>query len=34
VMPGHCTGWAATHQIARALPQAFIANSVGTSLLL
>lgn len=34
VMPGHCTGWVATHQIARALPQAFIANSVGTTLLL
>lgn len=34
VMPGHCTGWAATHQIARALPDAFIANSVGTTLLL
>lgn len=34
VMPGHCTGWAATHQIARAMPQAFIPNSVGTTLLL
>jgi 7,8-dihydropterin-6-yl-methyl-4-(beta-D-ribofuranosyl)aminobenzene 5'-phosphate synthase len=34
VMPGHCTGWAATHQIARALPEAFIANSVGTTLAL
>jgi 7,8-dihydropterin-6-yl-methyl-4-(beta-D-ribofuranosyl)aminobenzene 5'-phosphate synthase len=34
VMPGHCTGWSATHQIARALPDAFIANSVGTTLLL
>ncbi len=34
IMPGHCTGWAATHQIARAMPQAFIANSVGTTLLL
>jgi 7,8-dihydropterin-6-yl-methyl-4-(beta-D-ribofuranosyl)aminobenzene 5'-phosphate synthase len=34
VMPGHCTGWAATHQIARALPEAFIPNSVGTTLLL
>jgi 7,8-dihydropterin-6-yl-methyl-4-(beta-D-ribofuranosyl)aminobenzene 5'-phosphate synthase len=34
VMPGHCTGWAATHQIARALPDAFIANSVGTTLAL
>lgn len=34
LVPGHCTGWVATHQIARALPHAFIANSVGTSLLL
>ncbi len=34
VMPGHCTGWAATHQIARAMPEAFIPNSVGTTLLL
>src|SRR5262249_50720149 len=34
VMPGHCTGWSATHQIARALPEAFIANSVGTTLVL
>lgn len=32
VMPGHCTGWFATHQIARAMPEAFIANSVGTTL--
>lgn len=34
LMPGHCTGWAAMHQIARALPEAFIANSVGTTLVL
>jgi 7,8-dihydropterin-6-yl-methyl-4-(beta-D-ribofuranosyl)aminobenzene 5'-phosphate synthase len=34
VMPGHCTGWAATHQIARAMPEGFIANSVGTTLVL
>jgi 7,8-dihydropterin-6-yl-methyl-4-(beta-D-ribofuranosyl)aminobenzene 5'-phosphate synthase len=34
VMPGHCTGWAATHQIARAMPDAFIPNSVGTTLVL
>ena len=34
VMPGHCTGWSATHQIARAMPAAFIPNSVGTQLLL
>ncbi len=32
VMPGHCTGWSATHKIAEAMPQAFIANSVGTTL--
>lgn len=34
VMPGHCTGWLATHQIASAMPEAFIPNSVGTSLTL
>jgi len=34
IMPGHCTGWSATHQIARAMPEAFIPNSVGTTLLL
>lgn len=34
LMPGHCTGWMATHQIARALPGAFIPNSVGTTLVL
>ncbi|HVB22834.1 MAG TPA: MBL fold metallo-hydrolase [Ktedonobacteraceae bacterium] len=34
LIPGHCTGWVATHQIARALPEAFIANSVGTTLVL
>lgn len=34
VMPGHCTGWSATHQIAHAMPDAFIANSVGTTLIL
>jgi 7,8-dihydropterin-6-yl-methyl-4-(beta-D-ribofuranosyl)aminobenzene 5'-phosphate synthase len=33
-MPGHCTGWSATHQLARALPEAFVPNSVGTTLLL
>jgi 7,8-dihydropterin-6-yl-methyl-4-(beta-D-ribofuranosyl)aminobenzene 5'-phosphate synthase len=34
LMPCHCTGWIATHQIARAMPEAFIANAVGTTLLL
>ena len=34
LVPGHCTGWSATHQIARAMPDAFVPNSVGTTLLL
>ncbi len=34
VVPGHCSGWKATHQIARALPEAFIQTSVGTSFVL
>lgn len=32
LMPGHCTGWSAIHQIAQAMPKAFIPNSVGTTL--
>jgi 7,8-dihydropterin-6-yl-methyl-4-(beta-D-ribofuranosyl)aminobenzene 5'-phosphate synthase len=32
IMPGHCTGWSATHQIARELPEAFIPNNVGITL--
>jgi hypothetical protein len=31
-LPGHCTGWEATHATARELAEAFIASSVGTSL--
>jgi 7,8-dihydropterin-6-yl-methyl-4-(beta-D-ribofuranosyl)aminobenzene 5'-phosphate synthase len=31
IVPTHCTGWKATHTIARRLPDAFIQNSVGTS---
>ncbi len=34
VVPCHCTGWSATHQIARAMPEAFIPNSVGTTFIL
>ena len=30
IVPGHCTGWAATHRIARDMPEAFLQNSVGT----
>ena len=30
IVPAHCTGWRATHALARELPEAFVANSVGT----
>jgi len=33
VMPGHCTGWKATHAFAREFPEAFVQSSVGTRLL-
>ena len=29
-VPGHCTGWKATHRLAQALPDAFVQPSVGT----
>jgi len=32
VVPGHCTGWKATHEVARQLPDAYIQTSVGTRL--
>ena len=31
VVPGHCTGWRATHELARALPDAYVQTSVGTT---
>jgi 7,8-dihydropterin-6-yl-methyl-4-(beta-D-ribofuranosyl)aminobenzene 5'-phosphate synthase len=31
-VPGHCTGWKATHRLARALPEAYVQPSVGTVL--
>jgi 7,8-dihydropterin-6-yl-methyl-4-(beta-D-ribofuranosyl)aminobenzene 5'-phosphate synthase len=31
IVPAHCTGWRATHSIARAMPEAFVQNSVGTT---
>jgi 7,8-dihydropterin-6-yl-methyl-4-(beta-D-ribofuranosyl)aminobenzene 5'-phosphate synthase len=31
VVPGHCTGWLATRQIAQAMPEASVPNSVGTT---
>ena len=32
IVPGHCTGWRATHELSRALPDAYIQTSVGTTL--
>jgi 7,8-dihydropterin-6-yl-methyl-4-(beta-D-ribofuranosyl)aminobenzene 5'-phosphate synthase len=32
IVPGHCTGWRATMEIARRMPEAFIQSSVGTTL--
>ena len=32
IVRGHCTGWKATHQVARALPQPYIQTNVGTRL--
>lgn len=34
IVPAHCTGWKATHALARELPEAFIPNSVGTRFML
>lgn len=30
LVPAHCTGWRATHQLAARFPAAFVPNSVGT----
>jgi 7,8-dihydropterin-6-yl-methyl-4-(beta-D-ribofuranosyl)aminobenzene 5'-phosphate synthase len=30
LLPAHCTGWRAVHQLARALPDAFVQPAVGT----
>ena len=29
IVPGHCTGWRAMHQVARVLPDAFASSNVG-----
>jgi 7,8-dihydropterin-6-yl-methyl-4-(beta-D-ribofuranosyl)aminobenzene 5'-phosphate synthase len=31
IVPAHCTGWRAQHALARALPDAWVQSSVGTS---
>ncbi len=32
IVPGHCTGWKAIHEISRRMPQAFVPTAVGTTL--
>ena len=32
IVPGHCTGWRATHELARAMPAAYVQSGVGTTL--
>jgi 7,8-dihydropterin-6-yl-methyl-4-(beta-D-ribofuranosyl)aminobenzene 5'-phosphate synthase len=32
VVPGHCSGWRAVHELSRAMPDAFVQPSVGTVL--
>ena len=32
IVPGHCTGWRATHELVRQLPDAYVQTSVGTRL--
>jgi 7,8-dihydropterin-6-yl-methyl-4-(beta-D-ribofuranosyl)aminobenzene 5'-phosphate synthase len=34
IVPSHCTGWKATHEIARRMPDAYVPNSVGTTFLI
>jgi 7,8-dihydropterin-6-yl-methyl-4-(beta-D-ribofuranosyl)aminobenzene 5'-phosphate synthase len=34
IVPEHCTGWRATHLIAQVFPNAFVANSVGTTMVI
>lgn len=34
VVPAHCTGWRATQLIAQSIPEAYVHNSVGTTLVL
>ncbi len=32
IVPGHCTGWRATHELTSKLPEAYVQTSVGTRL--
>jgi 7,8-dihydropterin-6-yl-methyl-4-(beta-D-ribofuranosyl)aminobenzene 5'-phosphate synthase len=33
IVPSHCTGWKASHEIGRRMPDAYVPNSVGTTFL-
>lgn len=33
IVPGHCTGWKAAHQISHTLPEAYVQTSVGTHMI-
>ena len=32
LVPAHCTGWKAVHQLAARLPEAFVQSAVGTTI--
>jgi 7,8-dihydropterin-6-yl-methyl-4-(beta-D-ribofuranosyl)aminobenzene 5'-phosphate synthase len=32
IVPAHCTGWKAVHQLAARLPEAFVPSAVGTTI--
>jgi 7,8-dihydropterin-6-yl-methyl-4-(beta-D-ribofuranosyl)aminobenzene 5'-phosphate synthase len=32
LVPAHCTGWKAVHQLAQRFPQAFVQCAVGTTI--
>jgi 7,8-dihydropterin-6-yl-methyl-4-(beta-D-ribofuranosyl)aminobenzene 5'-phosphate synthase len=32
IVPGHCTGWKATHLISYEMPEAYVQGSVGTQI--
>ena len=34
IVPQHCTGWKATHVLAREFPSTFTPNSVGTTMVI
>jgi 7,8-dihydropterin-6-yl-methyl-4-(beta-D-ribofuranosyl)aminobenzene 5'-phosphate synthase len=33
MLPAHCSGWKAVHEVARAMPDAFVQCAVGTTVM-